>query len=168
RSHDGGGVKRTSRKRALTKRALMLSSLPLMLTVGETMAADIQVFKAKAPPVVQDEWSGFYLGANVGYPRGEARVTAADPEPVGFNKWFGTLTGSLQIGYNRLLSPHLLVGIEADISFPNYLSADDVAWFRTTPVTDMAEKIDYLGTLRGRVGYVAGHWLVYATAGFAW
>ena len=61
----------------------------------------------------------------------------------------------------------MLLGVEADIRFPNYLSADNVAWFRTAPATDIAEKIDYLATLRGRVGYAFQHWMLYATAGLA-
>ena len=50
----------------------------------------------------------------------------------------------------------------------NALAADDVAWFRTTPDTDITEKIDYMGTVRGRFGYAFDHWMVYATGGFAW
>jgi opacity protein-like surface antigen len=32
----------------------------------------------------------------------------------------------------------------------------------------VAEKIDYMGTLRGRVGYAFPHWMIYAAGGFAW
>src|SRR5262249_37423659 len=41
-------------------------------------------------------------------------------------------------------------------------------WFRTTPDTDIAEKIDFMSTVRGRLGYAFDHWMVYATGGFAW
>jgi high affinity Mn2+ porin len=67
-----------------------------------------------------------------------------------------------------VLPSRFLLGIEADASFMNALSADDVAWFRTTPDTDIAEKIDFMATLRGRFGYAFDHWMVYATGGFAW
>ena len=43
-----------------------------------------------------------------------------------------------------------VLGIEADASFLNYLSADELAWFRTTPDTDIAEKIEFMSTVRGR------------------
>src|SRR3954452_24320300 len=34
--------------------------------------------------------------------------------------------------------------------------------------TDLAEKIELMGTLRGRVGYAFDHWMIYATGGVAW
>src|SRR5262245_17788306 len=124
----------------------------------------------KAPPARASsfDWTGFYVGGHVGYSRGNARVTVVDDDPTNFSKSFGSLTGGLQGGYNYVLPSRLLLGIEADASFPNFLAADDLAWFRTTPDTDTAEKIDYMATLRGRVGYAFDHWMVYATGGFAW
>jgi high affinity Mn2+ porin len=95
-------------------------------------------------------------------------VNILDDDTTSFTHRFGTLTGGLQGGYNYVLPSRLLLGVEADMSFPNYLSADEVVWFRTTPDTDIVEKIDYMGTLRGRVGYAFDHWMVYATGGFAW
>src|SRR5262249_41291750 len=71
-------------------------------------------------------------------------------------------------GYNYVLPSRFLLGVEADVSFPNWLAADDVAWFRTTPNTDIAEKIDYMATLRGRLGYPFHHWMAFATGCFAW
>src|SRR6266700_209462 len=125
----------------------------------------------KAPPARAPsnfDWSGFYVGGHVGYSRGNAQVTLADPDPINFSHAFGSVTGGLQGGYNYVLPSRFLLGIEADASFLNALAADDVAWFRTTPDTDIAEKIDYMGTLRGRFGYAFDHWMVYATGGFAW
>jgi len=136
-------------------------------------AADVAPLRmqVKAPVIsLYDGWSGLYIGGNVGYSRGNARVTLTDPDDPGVPNpggKFGSLSGGLQIGYNRLLSPQFLVGVEADMTFLNYLSADDLAWFRTTAVSDVLERVDYIGTLRGRVGYVFGHWMVYATGGFA-
>jgi high affinity Mn2+ porin len=127
-------------------------------------AADALVVKAaKAPPA--DEWSGFYFGGHVGYTRGNARVTLSDPDPINFSKSFGTLTAGVQAGYNWLLPSRVLLGVEADISFPNHLAADDVIWFRTTTETDIAEKLDYMATLRGRIGYAFPRWMLYATGG---
>jgi high affinity Mn2+ porin len=124
----------------------------------------------KAPPAraTSFDWTGFYVGGHVGYSRRNAQVTVADDDPTNFGHSFGSLTGGLQGGYNYVLPSRFLLGIEADASFMNALSADDVAWFRTTPDTDIAEKIDYMGTLRGRFGYAFDHWMVYATGGFAW
>src|SRR5215471_1200254 len=143
-------------------------SLALVALGRPAAAADMGlVLKAPATAPVFD-WTGFYVGGHVGYARGNARVNLADDEPANFTSSFGTLTGGLQGGYNYVLPSRLLLGIEADMSFPNWLAGDDLAWFRTTPDTDIAEKIDYMGTLRGRLGYAFDHWMVYATGGFAW
>ncbi len=73
----------------------------------------------------------------------------------------------MQFGYNYLLPSRLLVGIEGDISFPNYLD-DGIVASRTTPFSAVTEKLDFVSTVRGRVGYTFDHWLFYATGGFAW
>ncbi len=38
----------------------------------------------------------------------------------------------------------------------------------TTPSSAVTEKLDFVSTLRGRVGYAFDHWLFYATGGLAW
>ncbi len=123
--------------------------------------------KATAAPRFYD-WNGLYAGGHVGYARGNARTTLSNPVPVSASNSFGSLFGGVQIGYNYLFSSRVLLGIEADISFPNYLAADDVAASRVTATTDVAHQIDYIGTLRGRLGYALDRWMVYGTGGFAW
>ena len=66
-----------------------------------------------------------------------------------------------------MLSSRWLAGIEADISFPNYLGADDVVWSRVNPQSVVTEQMDYVSTVRGRLGYTFDRWLVYGTGGFA-
>jgi high affinity Mn2+ porin len=126
----------------------------------------------KAPPPTTTtpyfDWTGLYFGGHVGYARGNAQVAVADPDPINFRSSFGSLSGGVQFGYNYLLPSRFLLGIEADASFLNYLSADEVAWFRTTADTDLVEQIEFLATLRGRFGYAFDHWMVYVTGGPAW
>jgi len=113
------------------------------------------------------DWSGIYAGGHVGYSRGRAGTTLSDPAPLDASNSFGSLFGGVQLGWNYMLTPRTLLGVEADISFPNYLSADNVASSRTTARTDVAHEIDYIGTLRGRFGYATDRWLIYGTGGFA-
>ena len=125
----------------------------------------------KPPPreaSTQFDWTGFYVGGHVGYSHGNARVNVVDDDAVNFKSSFGSLIGGLQGGYNYVLPSRFLLGIEADASFLNYLASDDFAWFRTTPDTDIAEKIEFMSTVRGRLGYTFDHWMAYATGGFAW
>src|SRR5262249_49354358 len=124
----------------------------------------------KAPPARASsfDWTGFYVGGHVGYARGNARVNLADDDVTNFSHRFGSLIGGLQGGYNYVLPSRLLLGIEADMSFPNYLSPADLPSFPTTPATPIAAKIEFMPTVRGRLGYAFDHWMVYATGGFAW
>src|SRR5262249_51564376 len=80
---------------------------------------------------------------------------------------FGSLFGGIQIGYNYPLTSRLLLGLEADVSFPNYLD-DGIVATRSTPAGGITEKLDFVSTVRGRVGYTVDHWLFYATGGLAW
>jgi len=148
----------------------------LPATFGTAQAADATIpspwsqlpLKAPPAPATSFDWTGFYVGGHVGYARGNARVNLADDDVTNFSHSFGSVTAGLQGGYNYVLPSRLLLGIEADASFPNFLAGDDLAWFRTTRDTDTAEKIDFMSTVRGRLGYAFDHWMVYATGGFAW
>jgi high affinity Mn2+ porin len=155
------------------KKNLIVSIAIAVLGLNSSgMAADAPL---RAPVKIPDrpayyDWTGFYVGGHVGYSRGNAQVTLADlgdTGPTNFTRSFGSLSGGVQLGYNYLLPSHVLLGIEADMSFLNYLAADNVAWSRIRAVADTAEKIDYMATLRGRVGYAFEHWMIYATGGLA-
>ena len=121
----------------------------------------------KAPAARPLDWSGFYVGGHVGYLRGRTSATVSDPAPSSVGGSFGALYGGLFAGYNYVLPSRTLIGIEADLSFPNYLGADDVISSRTTATSDVAHRMDYMGTVRGRVGHVFDNWMLYGTGGFA-
>ena len=82
-------------------------------------------------------WTGFYLGGNIG--------GAWDDEDDGDDDT--AFTGGVHAGYNWQGPSNLVVGLEADVGF-----LDDV---------------DYLSSIRGRLGYGAGPALIYATGGVA-
>jgi len=139
--------------------------------VTDCLAADVAFpnsisMPLKALPIANYDWSGFYVGGHVGYGRGYGRNILSDPNPTAGSS-FGSLFGGLQFGYNYLLPSRLLLGIEGDISFPNYLD-DGIVASRSTPSSAVTEKLDFVSTVRGRAGYAFDHWLFYATGGFAW
>jgi high affinity Mn2+ porin len=113
------------------------------------------------------DWSGWYGGGHIGYSRGYGRDVLFDPAPNSAETTFGSIFGAVQFGYNYLLPSRLLLGIEGDISFPNYLD-DGIVESRPTLASSVTEKLDFISTVRGRVGYAFNHWLFYATGGFAW
>src|SRR5437588_8158684 len=123
---------------------------------------------ADATPAAQLDWTGIYVGGHAGYARGASRFSVLDPAIGASNSGFGSLFGGVQAGYNYLLPSRILLGIEGDISFPNYLGKDDRAWTRMpSDGSEVFHQIDYVATVRGRIGVVFDRWLVYGTGGFA-
>ena len=149
-------------------RVLPSSIVAALFNFGGAVAADAPGAPIKAAKISPHyNWTGFYAGGHVGYGRGNANTSLSDPAFAVASNSFGSLFGGVHAGYNYLAPSRVLLGIEADVSFSNYLSADDVAASRAG-ATDIAHKIDYIGTLRGRLGYAAGRQLIYGTGGFAW
>jgi high affinity Mn2+ porin len=140
--------------------------LGLLAFAGPALAADMPM---KAPHIQSVfDWTGFYIGAHAGFSRGLSSAVLGDPLPAATSNIFDGMIGGVQGGYNVRLPSGLLLGVETDISFPNYLTSNSVVSSLATARSDLTEQWDYVGTARGRVGYIAGSWLVYATGGLAW
>ena len=113
----------------------------------------------------------FYAGAHVGYMFGTANATLSDP--IGINSQsasnpYGALFGGVQAGWEYVFPSRLMLGIEADFSFPNYEDASKVLSYRATPTGYASEEYEWLASLRGRLGYDIGAWTPYLTGGIAW
>jgi high affinity Mn2+ porin len=120
--------------------------------------------------------------AHVGYATGSSKwsatqVGAASPSLnglLGFYKGFdfpkgtGSYFGGFQAGYNYMLPSRLILGLEGDVSFPNTIKATQQISSLSIGQTSYREMVEYFGTVRGRVGYSVGNWLIYGTGGFAW
>ena len=126
--------------------------------------------KAPPAPAPYYDWTGFYVGGHVAYSLGRVNSTLSDPDPTASSNSFGSLYGGVQAGYNYVLPSRLLLGIEADITFPNFQTYENGVIFTgaTTQGTTVTDQIDYIATLRGRFGYAFDRWLVYGTGGLAW
>ena len=137
-------------------------------------AADLRVAPAPAP-VLAYNWTGFYLGAHLGWEVGSGSTqTFLDPNGLvpSVTAAAGTTQGAeagIQGGYNWQFAPTWLAGIEGDISWggptmavpnqPNFVPGSLI----------QQQSTDWLASVRGRFGYVAfGNWLVYGTGGGAW
>lgn len=129
-------------------------------------AADLPL-KAPALKAVYD-WTGLYIGAHAGYSRGSSSFALNDGLAVNDNGVFSGMIGGVQAGYNYRFNSGWLVGVEGDFSFPNYITSNSIVSFLATPANTVIQQWDYTASLRGRVGYTSGPWLVYATGGFAW
>jgi high affinity Mn2+ porin len=134
-----------------------------LLHPGLARAADAAHQSATA----SNDWTGGYVGGHVGYSRGTTANRIPDADPVGLSNTFGSIYGGLQGGYNYVFPSRFLFGIEADMSFPNFLEDGGIAT-RATTRSLVTDEIDYVGTLRARFGHTFGQFLIYGTGGFAW
>src|SRR5882724_7995544 len=137
------------------------------MTLGNpALAADLPVKAPQFRPAF--DWSGFYIGGHTGYSRGSSSAVLTDPLLAASSGTFSGVIGGVQGGYNVRLPSGLLLGVEADLTFPNYLTSNSITSRLTTARSDVLEQWDYVGTARGRIGYANGHWLAYATGGLAY
>ena len=111
---------------------------------------------AKAPAYVTPiyNWTGPYIGISGGYGWGNSDFSgggSVDPD--------GGLFGAT-IGYNWQLGM-LVTGIEGDISWSGLSDSG------TCTLGPCRVENNWLGTVRGRLGYNAGRWMPYVTGGLA-
>jgi high affinity Mn2+ porin len=112
------------------------------------------------------DWSGLSVGGDVGYSQGTARATFSDPQ-LSESHVFGRLDGGVHLGYDWLAGSRVVLGAEAGISFPEFFDDGAVLATPTTPGAIVTEKIDFVPTLRARVGYASNRWMIYGTGGLA-
>jgi outer membrane immunogenic protein len=137
-------------------------------------AADIPVKTPPAAPVFN--WTGFYLGGNVGYGVARDPSSSSLDDPRGLSRPFpetfnvsprGALGGG-QIGYNWQAARNWVLGVEADIQASGQTdSTTCVTACVPTLFTHVAQKLPWFGTLRGRLGWTNGPTLYYVTSGWA-
>ena len=68
-----------------------------------------------------------------------------DPAASATGNVFDGMIGGVQAGYNYRLRSGMLLGVEADFSFPNYLTSNSVVSSLTTAQSAVAEQWDYVG-----------------------
>ena len=148
----------------------LLVGVALIGTAVSAQAADLAVkapyYKAPAIASVYD-WTGFYLGVNAGVGLGRDRTQRFDAASADslYLSPLGAIGGG-QIGYNwqtnSFLGP-LVLGVEADIQ-----GADMTDNRTDVRGVQYGQKLDWFGTVRGRIGLVTGPTLSYVTAGYAY
>ena len=157
-----------------------------VIGLGAASAADLPVKARPMPVVAAYNWSGCYLGGNLGGKWAQTSGQAFIPGATGFGVTtpagtlpFGSLTaspviGGGQIGCNwQAPGSHWVFGVEGD--------ADAQRWgmSRTTvgalgafpgvfvPGDNFTVNSTWQASLRGRIGYAWDRWMLYATGGIA-
>jgi outer membrane immunogenic protein len=120
-------------------------------------------------------WTGFYVGANVGYNWGDNnRLRDLDGWVGDFR--IGDVDGAsfgLQVGYNQQFQ-RIVVGIEGDAGFFGVTGSGQFPGLTGLGAASTAESfatidMDYYGTIAGRLGFtVADRVLIYGKAGWGW
>lgn len=136
-----------------------------LLAAGAASAADLPSRKG---PVVAPvyapvfTWTGFYVGANVGYAWGQIDSTGLGVLS-GFDDPDG-ITGGGQIGYNYQIGQFVL-GLEADFQGADLKAS---VFNPAVGIISASNEINWWGSVRGRVGYAFDRFLPYVTGGFAY
>jgi outer membrane immunogenic protein len=178
-------------KRTLIATAAVAS---LLVATGAS-AADLPVYsKAPAVALVYD-WTGFYIGTNLGYSfgRGSTDGSITGAQTVATARGATPLTsvttalptlpligradvngfiGGGQLGYNWQRGTWLF-GLEGDIQLSNERASGDVCTVAGCPAGSFQftrdYKLDWFGTARGRIGFLPAERLaLYATGGLAY
>jgi high affinity Mn2+ porin len=132
-------------------------------------------------PPMGNDWTGFYFGGHFGFATSGADFTATQPgvarnltatldlfRPYDFFTGQGSNFGGFQAGYNTVFNSGLMVGVEADVSFPGYMSGTSGLATPTIGTATYSDQVDMSGSVRARIGYAFDHRLYYGTAGYAW
>jgi outer membrane immunogenic protein len=136
----------------------------LALGVAGAQAADLIVAPVAVASPDTFNWTGFYAGVHGGYASGDFKSDWVF-EGSGLDSYKDKVRGGfggIQIGYNHQFASQWVAGVEADFA----LSSLDLHVGGSNWSTD--GKLDWFGTVRGRLGYAFDNVLVYGTGGAAY
>jgi len=179
--------------RISTLKTVAVAAVTTVAAITAASAADLAARPyTKAPAMVEPiyDWTGFYIGGNVGYSWGRSRDTSTLTNGAG-TVLFSSIDranmdgviGGGQIGYNWQVQ-NWVWGLEADIQgsgqkgsraflCPTGVCSPPfgvIAVFPGAAVpVSLDQKLEWFGTVRGRVGFLATpRVLFYATGGLAY
>ena len=148
-----------------------IAALAAISLAAPACAADLPAREYRPPPVVAPvpayDWSGFYIGGNIGGAWDSSTSTNRALDGTFVSSGSGNNSGVIgggQIGYTFMASPNFLLGREADVEGSSRTGS--VASIDGSNIHN--SKLDDFCTARGRAGFTVNNWLFYGTGGFAW
>ncbi|AMN43063.1 outer membrane protein [Rhodoplanes sp. Z2-YC6860] len=167
---------------------LVLATIVGLVDSGAAADMPVKAVPMKAPFAPSFSWTGFYVGVHAGW--GGDNPTGATS--VGMATFPTTLTSQHDLdlgahgplfgghaGYNWQINPRLVVGIEGDITGTGIKASGAQSAFCPTPfctpatvvpgaLFTMSQEVNWLASIRGRLGTIWGPGLIYVTGGAAW
>jgi outer membrane immunogenic protein len=146
-------------------KSILLAATVLLGLAGNGFAADAVTTTEPAPlPVASTyNWTGAYVGGQVGGAWDDSRWSKPFPFPPAFNiNGSGAVYGG-QIGYNYQFDKYV-IGIEGDFAGSS-VKGSKQCFIAIGSVCET--KQDYLASIRGRVGYALDRLLIYGDGGIA-
>lgn len=167
----------------------LLAVASIVLGSASAQAADLAAQYTKAPAMAPGyNWTGFYVGGNVGGQWGSADPTTSTVfSPAGYfasssvpavntvgaqSVNSSSVTGGFTAGYNWQVN-HAVLGLEGDINYFGFKGSATGSGIYpccapSAFTVSASVSADWLATIRGRIGFLAApNWLIYATGGAA-
>jgi outer membrane immunogenic protein len=152
-------------------RRVFIALIGAACTVALTQIASAADMPVKAPlapvPATTTSWQGFYIGGAFGYGFDVTEIAwpslgiVADTPFAGIGSRGYTASGLA--GYNFMIDPRWLVGVEADGNWQNL--ATKITLFGL----ELKGSMDWSASVRGRIGYlVTPTTMMFASAGWSW
>jgi len=139
--------------------------------IASSQAADVYagpVAPVVSPAPLHYSWAGWYAGAHAGYGSADiGGVYDSSQTPPGIPTEFSTLgnldgfLGGAHLGYNFQYGSFVL-GVEGDFTGSDL--SGEASTIEVAPDYLRAD-VDYMTSIRGRVGFTYGSALIYGTAG---
>jgi outer membrane immunogenic protein len=156
---------------------LLLASVGLVALAAATVpasAADLRAPRpAAAPAAVMPiyNWTGFYIGAHVGWGHTDKEWTHTDPViDLLFIDRHGKADGFLgggQVGFNWQTGA-LVLGVEGQFSWVDWEKRDHCfGAVGSAFEVHCGHSVDWVATLAARIGFAAANWLFYVKGGVA-
>jgi outer membrane immunogenic protein len=166
-----------------------------LLFGAPVFAADLYPYARGVVPVtLPNNWNGWYVGLNAG---GAINDSVYDLNPSGcfltgcggggipgnaFRQYSSGVsgagfTGGAQVGYNYHFAPLWVAGLETDFNYNGLRKTDNVTTSLGAPLFapgssfshSVSTDLDWFGTFRGRVGFLATpNLMLYGTGGLAY
>lgn len=161
----------------------IFSVFALLALSGSAFAADMATRAPPPPPPAAFSWTGIYIGGNLGYSLGRSDTNNIFSDGilgvVTPNSNSANLTGAIggiEAGFNWQPNVPWVLGLEADWQYSGEKGGLSNSSSYTIPIIGTAgtvamsydSKIQWLGTVRERIGYAWGPVLVYGTGGLAY